>query len=453
MKKLLYVLPLAFTTIHLAAQVGFNLVGYINQEGGTNSSLYQSVALDRNNKILVVGQTDGNDFNGLIARYNENGTLDTTFNAGSVNGGPGYINIEGDTNSRIYYSVAVDRNNKIVAVGRTDNSNGLIARYNENGTLDTATFNTGSVDGAPGFINTDTQTSADFYYAVVIDRNNKILVVGQTFDMNGDRNGLIARYLENGTLDTLNFNAQDGFINVEDGTNSYVYYSVVIDKNNKIVVVGQTIFPNADRCGLIARYNENGELDTTFNVTGYRNTNETGAANYYSVVIDENNKIVVVGQTTNDGDGVIARYHENGELDTTFNGTGYSNQAGIHNVRRYYGVMIDSNNKIVAVGSTNTNNGLIVRYNANGSLDTTFNKTGYINLAQPTNSSEYYSVVFDGNHKICAVGQTKAQVNDQHGSIARYLSNGVLDADSNWNSQSFRESAQINNTPIGIMSR
>ncbi|NBP02252.1 MAG: hypothetical protein EBU90_19445 [Proteobacteria bacterium] len=256
----------------------------------------------------------------------------------------------------------------------------------------------------------------------------------------------------------MKINPQNGFINGEDGTNSYVYYSVALDKNNKIVVVGQAIFPNTDRHGLIARYHENGTLDTTFNVTGYRNTNETGAANYYSVVIDGNNKIVVVGQTGNDGDGVIARYHENGTLDTTFNGTGYCNQAGTHDVRRYYGVMIDSQNRIVAVGSTNNfNNGLIVRYHQNGTLDTTFNTTGYINLAQPTNSFEYYSVASDRNHKLILVGQTKDTVPglgiDFHGLIARYLSNGVLDAESNWNSQSFRESAQINNISIGIMSR
>ena len=337
--KLRYLFFVSFLHLQISAQVGFNLVGYINQEGGTNSSLYRSVTLDRNNKIVLVGQTDDSD--GLIARYNENGTLDTTFNAGSVNGGPGYINVEGDTNSSIYYSVAVDRNNKIVAVGRTDNSKGLIARYNENGTLDT-TFNINAVDGAPGFINTNTLTLTDFYYSVVIDRNNKIVAVGQTNDMNGDRNGLIARYHENGTLDT-SFNPQNGFINGEDGTNSYVYYSVALDKNNKIVVVGQT----------------------------------------------------------------------------------------------------DNNNNEI--------NGLIVRYNANGSLDTTFNKTGYINLAQPTNSSEYYSVVFDGNHKICAVGQTKAQVDDRHGLIARYLSNGVLDAESNWNLQNFRESNNINKISIGLL--
>lgn len=138
-----------------------------------------------------------------------------------------------------------------------------------------------------------------------------------------------------------------------------------------------------------------------------------------------------------------------------FNLVGYINQEGGTNSSLYQSVALDRNNKILVVGQTDNNNneinGLIVRYNANGSLDTTFNKTGYINLAQPTNSSEYYSVVFDGNHKICAVGQTKAQVDDRHGLIARYLSNGVLDAESNWNLQNFRESNNINKISIGLL--
>ena len=119
------------------AQVGFNKVGYVTNIPN-NSFIYYSVALQQDGKIVAVGATDGNngDRHGLIARFNTNGELDQTFNPNSVNGGPGFINTEGATNSSAYYSVAVQPDGKIVAVGWTDNNDGLIARFLSNGVLD-----------------------------------------------------------------------------------------------------------------------------------------------------------------------------------------------------------------------------------------------------------------------------------------------------------------------------
>ncbi|NBP03119.1 MAG: hypothetical protein EBU90_24005 [Proteobacteria bacterium] len=438
-----------------SAQVGFNKVGYINTEDGTNSFTYYDVVIDKDNKILAVGTTDLG--NALIARYTQHGILDTSFNNTGFTVFP-----TNQIDTGLYNSVIIDRNNKIIAVGRTsDTAVGLIVRFNENGTLDT-TFNARSINGGLGYINQadNNNTNAWVYHDATIDKNNNIVVVGQTLFVSGqgnNRDGLIARYDQNGELDTT-FN-QTGYSKVEGNTDSLSYNAVAIDNNNNIIVVGRA----DDENGLIARYTQHGILDTSFNSTGYINGDQlTNSDVYYDVALDKNNKIVVVGATNarnQTNDGLIARYNSDGSLDTTFNGTGYINVDHPNNSESYQAVFIDSNNKIIAVGLTdpdnddnNERNGLIVRYNENGTLDTTFNGTGYINGTDSINSWIYYSVFVDKNNKIVVVGRSDPLAMQTDGVIVRYLSNGQLDTESNWNSQNFREIAKINNTPIGMMS-
>jgi hypothetical protein len=77
-----------------------------------------------------------------------------------------------------------------------------------------------------------------------------------------------------------------------------------------------------------------------------------------------------------------------------------------------------------------------------------FNKVGYV-VNIPNNSLFYNSVALQPDGKIVAVGGTDR--NDFNGLIARFLPNGVLDAESNWNLQNFRESNNINKVSIGLL--
>jgi hypothetical protein len=66
------------------------LVGYVTAENGTDSNSYYAVAIDSQDRIIVVGFTDAPDERGLIVRYLPSGALDEAFNSG---GTPGYITI------------------------------------------------------------------------------------------------------------------------------------------------------------------------------------------------------------------------------------------------------------------------------------------------------------------------------------------------------------------------
>ena len=375
-----------------AAQVGFNKVGYITTEPFPNSFVYISSVIDAQGRIIAVGQTDSvnDDSHGLIVRYKEDGSLDTTFNNGT-----GFINTENGTNSSIYYSVALDVQGRIVVAGQTDytlnnsNKNGLIARYNENGSLDT-TFNNGA-----GFI-TNVPNNSNTYNSVAVDNQGRILVVGRT----DDNNAFIARFNQNGTALDNNFGTNGVVTNVPN--NSFIYYSVALDVQGRIVVAGQTDSVNDDSHGLIVRYKEDGSLDTTFNNgTGFINTeNGTNSSIYYSVALDVQGRIVTVGQTDFELDldeenhGLIVRHNENGSLDTTFNGTGFIISKAINSFH-YISLVIDTQGRIVVAGQTNNNGALIARFKSDGTLDTYFNQIS---------AQSYNKVLIDNNNRIITVG-------------------------------------------------
>ena len=132
---------------------GFNTVGYFQSEAGMNTRSFKSCLIDSNKKILTVGRTDNrdvDDHDGLIVRFNTDGTLDKTFNT------TGFLSDDIVTESYFYHDIALDNQGNIVVVGRTNRRNNdsnefyrLIVRYKPDGTLDPS-FAVGGVEGGGG---------------------------------------------------------------------------------------------------------------------------------------------------------------------------------------------------------------------------------------------------------------------------------------------------------------
>jgi uncharacterized delta-60 repeat protein len=346
----------------------FGINGLVITDFSNNSDdVAQSVVIDNsNNKIVVAGYTYNNGFfDFALARYDNSGNLDTTF--GPDGTGKVITNFSNNTSDDQAYSVVIDNNNKIVVAGYT-NANGTsdfaLARYDNSGNLDT-TF---GINGN-GLVITDfSNNSNDRANSVVIDNNNKIVVAGSTIDSRF-RDFALARYDNSGILDTtFGINGlviTDFSNNRNDVANSVVIYD---NNNNKIVVAGYTN-ANGTNDFALARYDNLGNLDLSFGPDGngkvitYFSNNSNDQAN--SVVIDNiNNKIVVAGYTNANGnsDFALARYDNSGNLDTTFgineNGlviTDFSNNTD----NRANSVVIDNNNKIVVAGFTENSEAFI----------------------------------------------------------------------------------------------
>ena len=142
-------------------------------------------------KIVVVGNADTGgpaltDF--ALARYNPNGSLDTSFSGDDGRQTTGFQDFDEAT------AVALQASGKIVVVGYDGGTGGdfALARYNPNGTLD-AKF---SGDGRQ----TTEFGSGDYALEVVLQGDGKIIAVG--VGGAGDGDFALARYNPNGSLDT-----------------------------------------------------------------------------------------------------------------------------------------------------------------------------------------------------------------------------------------------------------
>src|SRR6185295_6924104 len=125
-----------------------------------------------------------------------------------------------------------------------------------------------------------------------------------------------------------------------------------------------------------------GDLDPTFSGDGKQTTDfGFGSGDAAATVRQPDGKIVAVGSTF--GSIVLARYNANGTLDTSFSGDGkQTTDFGSPEARtgdQAHAVAIQSDGKIVVVGSTGSlsaSNFALARYNPNGSLDTSFSGDG-----------------------------------------------------------------------------
>ncbi len=244
-----------------------------------------SVTIQGDGKILVAGGYD----NFELARYNTNGSLDTSFD------GDGKVTTDFGDSIEQGYSVTVQADGKILVAGCTRTGIAL-TRYNTNGSLDT------SFDG-DGKVTDDIVGSFQQDYSVTVQADGKILVAGRR-----GSDFALTRYNTNGSLDT-SFDG-DGKVTTDFGGED-IGYSVSLQADGKILVGGASGSDFA-----LARYNTNGSLDTSFDGDGKVTTDFGGQDFGYSVSLQADGKILVAGEST--GNFALARYNADGSFDRSF---------------------------------------------------------------------------------------------------------------------------------------
>jgi uncharacterized delta-60 repeat protein len=172
-----------------------------------------------------------------------------------------------------------------------------------------------------------------------------------------------------------------------------------------------------------------GSLDRSFSNDG-KQTTDFGSEHEepQAVAIQSDGKIVVVGTTTNNmtrSDFAVARYNVDGRLDTTFGGDGkvttdfYSQSSDTASA-----VAIQADGKIVVAGyvAVGGSNFAMARYNTDGTLDMTFDHDGKV-VTIIGRESFASSIILQPNGKIVLAGS----LNEMDFAVARYYSNGRLD--------------------------
>lgn len=351
------------------------------------------------------------------------GSLDPSFGGtGTVTTGIAPADL-GDT----VHALGVQADGKIVTVGTANFGAGLggdhvaIARFNVDGSLDTSFDSDGkqTASFAPGD-NYDSATAVGF------EPDGKI-VVGGWADMGAGSGGLqfaVARFNTNGSPDTSFDGDGKQTTAIASGDNTDTIYALRTQTDGKIVVGGYSSF-SAGSGGLqfsLARYNVNGSLDLSFDTDGRQSTSIApgdGPDSVHALGLQPDGKIVVSGKASmGAGFGgyqfALARYNANGSLDSSFDGDGKQTTgiatADNEDVSNSLGILPDG--RIVAGGYSFSGPGAggsdfaVARYNADGSLDGSFDNDGKLttSVAPGDNSDQGIALSLQSDGKIVQAG-------------------------------------------------
>jgi uncharacterized delta-60 repeat protein len=332
-----------------------------NNGNGFSGKNVTSISLQSDGKILIGGtffSYQGITKNG-ICRLNTNGSIDNSFISGT-----GFFKSFDiyTANEPSIFCMKVQTDGKILIGGSFNTYNGIlqnnIIRLNTDGSVDSS-FNIGiGFDSA--------------VLSIVIQNDSKIIVGGNFTSYKGITENFIIRLNSDGSKDTT-FNSGTGF-NSQTST-------IAIQTDGKILIGGNFTSYNGLTENRIIRLNSDGSKDTTFNsVTGFNFKTST-------IAIQTDGKILVGGNFTSYSgitENFIIRLNSDGSKDTTFNsGTGFSLPTNT--------IAIQTDGKILIGGAFRFYNGVpensIIRLNADGSKDLSFNTETGFNIINGNNHS------------------------------------------------------------------
>ncbi len=399
--------------------------GSFGPDGVVSTNIGQSAAayattIQADGKIVTAGTTwNGSNDDATVSRYNTDGSLDRTFGQGGT-----VVTAVGSAADRVM-AAGIQSDGKILVGGhsfRGSNYDFMLIRYLSDGRLDPSFGSGGKV--------TTSITGYDYIKGLQIQPDGKIIAIGAS---NGLRLALV-RYHSNGSLDS-SFHGDGKLVtNVLSG-NAYGV-PLALQSDGKLVVVGtRDLGWNRWFDVVVARYHSNGNLDTSFDGDGYSEIYLSRHADRgNAVAIQPDGKILVtgIGYNGNDFDVALLRLQSNGRLDTTFDGDGIAlTQLGGDDYG--HAIELQSDGKIVIAGVSYQWNGsgwdnsvVLLRYLANGSLDSTFDGDGFAQT-QVKNSNNYgYSMTRQADGKVIVAGYVDTG-NSYSFTTLRYRDDGALD--------------------------
>ncbi len=402
---------------------GFGTGGrVITDFGGDFHDSAMDAALQPDGKIVVAGTSSRYpQFDMAVARYNPDGSLDTTFD------GDGRVKVDFQNSDERGYAVAVQPDGKIIVGGVSYISTWgdfALVRLCPTGALDDGANCGSPAFGAGGKVRTDFSGSSDWVSGVAVHAG-KIIAGGS----GGDRDFAVARYNANGSLDT-SFSS-DGKQTVSFGSGWDYGQDVAVQADGKIILAGGGYAGDWNTDFALARFNTNGALDTSFSGDGKLLTEFFGNSDRILSVTMQGNNVLAVGYAMHcyGEDLAVARYNAAGSLDTSFDGDGKATT----DFGGYYdaadAVAVQADGKVVVAGYAGDDPGgdamALARYNANGSLDSAFDGDGKVTTDSGSGHHLGYGVAATGG-KILAAGWANNTRNHDF-ALARFNDDGSLD--------------------------
>jgi len=384
--------------------------------GASSRDIINASALQSDGKLIVGGTSNPirNFTNFALARYKKDGTLDKTFGVNGVVTTEVSVLLGAQPNTNYSYlqSLLILNDGKILAGGATTNPttsliNFVLVRYNKNGSVDHTFGNNGVVLTDVSAILGTANRETEIYSIIL--HNNKIVVTGVLIK---NSRLIIARYNLDGTLDTT-FGTSGIVIDQRIQANIYNNVGFLTDDS---IIVGGTI----NSQWAIAKYNPDGSLNTSFGTNGYVITNlSPSPAGIVNSIAIFNNKIIAAGFSVNlSGQALytVIKYNSDGTLDTSF-GIGGGINILLGNQIIITRIKVQSDGKIVTGGNNVQRlsaSFAITRLTVNGDLDTTFGNGGVVttnfgrSAGVQATADTINSLVLDSQENIFASGYTQA---------------------------------------------
>jgi len=264
----------------------FGNKGLIVTEISDEKDVGESVAIQLDGKIVVVGSTDHKPTTDIVLiRYNEDGSIDYSF---GING---IVITDIKSSLDIGKSIAIQSDGKLIVSGFTHIINKFfmtLLRYDSYGDLD-PTF------GENGIVITDingTRGKMD----LALQNDGKIILVGPS-EVKDSHHFTVLRFNNNGSLDKSFGNNGVTKTIIDEYSEAE---SVALDLNGNIVVAGTTELGNEQF--VVAMYNQDGMLESAFGSGGIVKTSfiKNSVDRAHSVVIDNDGNIIIAGETEND---------------------------------------------------------------------------------------------------------------------------------------------------------
>ncbi|MCG2610280.1 T9SS type A sorting domain-containing protein [Flavobacterium sp. SM15] len=373
-------------SVFLTAQNPSDPDPLFNASTGFNNNVYK-IYVQPDEKILVSGlftTYQGQSQNSLI-RLNADGSKDTSFDIGT-----GF--------NQFVMPIVWDNNGKILVGGGfnyfQEQLQNYLIRLNPDGTKDN-TFDIGS--GFGGYV-----------YALAMQTDGKILVGGNFTSYKGQTQLRLIRLNPDGS--------KDASFDIGSGLNGVVNHVTILADGKILVAGGFTTYKGQGQKGLI-RLNSDGTKDTSFSIgTGFDQS-------VNMVEVQPDGKILASGWfSTFQGQSQkgLVRLNSDGSKDASFDvGTGFIGSVS--------GSVLQANGKIILGGQFNSYQGqpqnYLIRLNANGSKDTTFDiETGF--------DSNIFTLTSQPDGKILAGGMFNSYKGQTHTRLIRIEAGELLsDAD------------------------
>jgi uncharacterized delta-60 repeat protein len=334
-------------------------------------------------KLVAGGRARlGTSFDFAVARYNADGSPDPTF------GGTGVVTTAIENGTDIIQGLVAQPDGKLVAAGWgfivAHWHDFALVRYNVDGSLDPTWGGTGKVTTNIG----PAAKSDDAPWDLIQQIDGKLVAAGETVDPTTMRTDFaLVRYQADGTLDPT-FGGT-GIVVTPIGLGGSAH-AVLQQADGRLVAAGRSDASDGSHVTLV-RYDADGSLDASFGTGGIVVTpigTDQGIA--LAIVQQPDDELVVAGEVhyvTNRTDFVLIRYHADGTLDTSFGGAGIvvtpiGTSSSAH-------ALVVQGSRLLAAGTASLSGGVfaLARYDADGTLDATFGQGGIVTTRVGGNGS------------------------------------------------------------------